>query len=131
MASTYRKSLPILFPYCNLYTPRGRGGEVARAESLCYNSRRKESDAGMTKAERLAELVALDVKIPQLTFNRKTIYTAEINALQAEILANGEEMNAEYRPEQYAELRPERQAEIMGRNADGSSKRRLFGRRKK
>ena len=84
----------------------------------------------MTKAERLAELVALDVKIPQLTFNRKTIYTAEINALQSEILANGEAMNEEYRPEDYAELRPERQAEIMGRNPDGSSKRRLFRKKK-
>ncbi len=85
----------------------------------------------MTKAERLAELVALDVKIPQLTFNRKTIYTAEINALQAEMLADAAALEQEYRPEDYAELRPERQAELMGRNPDGSSKRRLFRKRKK
>lgn|GEM_PF-4973482 len=85
----------------------------------------------MTKGERLSQLIALDVKIPQLTFNRKTIYTAEINALQAEMLADASALAQEYRPEDYAELRPERQAELMGRNPDGSSKRRIFRRRKK
>jgi len=82
----------------------------------------------VTKAERLAQLVELDLKVPQLTINRKSIYTAEIDALQNEMLSDPASLNEEYIPEEYDGLHPEQQEAIEGRKLPKGG---LFSRKKK